>query len=219
MTAVGLLGGFFKGAPAPTRLLLTRAGPVENPGGVLYSHPGLPLAGGGEQALQALAARLRRSGVKRVYAADSQAEASAARLLAEELGVPYELEQALRERSWGEWEGLSFAEVSWRWPAALAAWARDEAGFTPPGGESLELVESRSRPVLKDILSRHDGTAALLVGNCAVNRVALRLALPFFELGEGLRFEFDYASLSELRFYGSEGVLARLNERAVLELA
>ena len=214
MTAVGLLAGFFKGAPPPTRLLLTRAGPVANPGGVLYSHPGLPLANAGKSSLRALAKPLERSGVKRIYAADSRAEASAARLLAHLLGVPYELSQALRERSWGEWEGLTFAEVRRRWPAALTAWAEDEASFAPPGGESLDRVEARSLPVLKDIRTRHAGEAVLLVGNCAVNRVALRLALPFFGLGEGLRFEFDYASLSELRFYGNEGVLVRLNERA-----
>ena len=49
------------------------------------------------------------------------------------------------------------------------------------------------------------------MGNCTVNRVALRLALPFLPLAEGLRLEQDYAAWTELRFYGADGVLARLN--------
>ncbi len=56
MTAVGLLATFLEGAPAPARLFLTRAGPVENAGGVLYSHPGLPLAAAGREKLARLAA-------------------------------------------------------------------------------------------------------------------------------------------------------------------
>ncbi len=217
MTAVGLLATFLAGAPAPARLLLTRAGPAENAGGVLYSHPGLPLAAAGREKLARLAAGLRGAGIERVYAADSRAEAEAAKLIANLLQVDYRLEPALRERFWGAWEGLTFAEVRRRWPRELAAWQRDEAGFAPPDGESLRAVEERSLPLLRQIRDHHAGKAALVVGNCAVNRVALRLAWPFFPLAEGLRLEFNYAELSELRFYGDQGVLVRLNGAAVLE--
>jgi len=217
MAAVGLLATFLEGAPAPARLLLTRAGPVENPGGVLYSHPGLPLAAAGREWLARLAAGLRGAGVERVYAADSRAEAEAARLIADILQVEHHLDPALRERFWGAWEGLTFAEVLRRWPGEVERWRRDEAGFAPPGGESLRAVEERSLPLLRQIRDHHAGKVALLVGNCAVNRVALRLAWPFFPLAEGLRLEFNYAELSELRFYGDQGVLARLNGAAVLE--
>jgi len=48
---MGLLGHFLKGPHKKTTLLLTRAGPVENPHHVLYSHPGLPLAEEGRKAL------------------------------------------------------------------------------------------------------------------------------------------------------------------------
>lgn len=207
---MGMLARFLDGAPPPTRLWLTRAGPVENPRGVLYSHPGRPLTPAGRDALAALAARLEAA-VAHVYAPDSLAEAEAARLLAERLGAPYALEPALRERAWGDWEGLDFATVRRRWPAEVERWKRDEAGFAPPGGESLADVERRARPLLERLLERHPGGDVVLVGNCMVNRVALRLALPFLPLAEGLRLEQDYAAWTELRFYGADGVLARLN--------
>jgi len=208
---VGLLARFLDGAPAPTRLWLTRAGPVENPCGVLYGHPGLPLAPEGRAALEALAGRIGEDAIAHVYASDGRAEAEAARLLAGLLGAPHTFEPALRERSWGEWEGLSFEDVRRCWPQEVERWKRDEAGFAPPGGESLTDVNRRVRPRLREMLERHAGAAVVLVGNCTVNRVALALALPFLPLEEGLRLEQDYARWTELRFYGADGALARLN--------
>jgi len=205
-----MLRRFLEGVPAPTRLLLTRAGPVENPG-VLYSHPGFPLSAEGRRAMAALLPALKAAGIEAVYAADSRAEAEAGRMLAEALGVPFEAHPALRERSWGAWEGLPFEEVRRRWPREVALWTRDEAGFAPPGGESVRAVFARSQPVLRALLARHRREAFLVVGNCTVNRAALALALPFLPPEEGLRLEQDYARLTELRFYGEDGVLGYLN--------
>ena len=212
-----MLARFLDGVSMPTRLLLTRAGPVENAAGVLYSHPGLPLAAVGQRKLRALAEALTKDEPTLVISADSRAEAAAASLLAGVLKIPYELRKELRERSWGEWEGLTFAKVHQNWPREVSAWQRDEAGFAPPGGESLLDVERRSAPLIRRLLREHAGKTLLLVGNCTVNRVALRLALPFLPLAEGLRIEQNYAEITELRFYGEDGVLVRLNERPVVE--
>jgi len=206
-----------KGVAAPSRLLLTRAGPVVNPQGVLYSHPGLPLTAAGQRKLRALGGVLAKDEPALIISADSLAEAKAARLLAELLEIPYELREELRERSWGDWEGLTFEQIRESWPHEIAAWQRDEAGFSPPKGESLSDVERRTAPLIRNLLIKHAGETVLLIGNCAVNRVALRLALPFLPLNEGLRLEQNYAELSELRFYGKDGVLVRLNERPVVE--
>ena len=208
---MGLLARFLEGAPPPTRLYLTRAGPVENPRGVLYSHPGPPLADAGRSAFRALAERLAGAELEAVYAADARADAEAAALVAGVLGVGYELRAELRERSWGAWEGLPFAEVQRRWPREVAAWTADEAGFAPPGGESVRAVWARSQPVLKALIERHRAGAFLVVANCTTSRAALALALPFLPPEEGLRIEQNEAELSLLRFYGGAGTLAFLN--------
>ncbi|TBH21209.1 histidine phosphatase family protein [Thermus thermamylovorans] len=207
---MGLLAHFLRGPHPKTGLLLTRAGPVENPEHRLYSHPGLPLAEEGRRALRALAGLARRYPVARVYAADSLAEAEAARLLAEALGVPFTLLPELRERAWGAWEGLAFPEVREGYPQEVAAWLRDEAGFAPPGGESLKEAWERGRRAVAGLLAQHRGQTLLLVGNCTLNRAALSLALPL-PPEEGLRVEQDYARLSVVAFYGEEGVVQALN--------
>ena len=207
---MGLLAHFLQGPHPKTTLLLPRAGPVENPGHVLYSHPGLPLAEEGRRALLALVPLLKRYPVVRVYAADSLAEREAAALLGEALGVPYALLPELRERRWGAWEGLSFAEVEARYPEAVRAWLEDEAGFAPPLGESVREAWVRGQEAVKGLLRRHRGQAILVVGNCTVNRAALSLALPL-PPEEGLRLEQDYARLTMVDFYGEEGVVKALN--------
>ncbi|WP_022797514.1 histidine phosphatase family protein [Thermus islandicus] len=207
---MGLLAHFLRGPHKKTTLLLTRAGPVENPHHLLYSHPGLPLALEGREALLALLPLLRRFPIAHVYAADSLAEAEAAGLLAGALGVPHTLLPELRERHWGLWEGKSFAEVQTSFPEAVRAWLRDEAGFAPPQGESLLEAWARGKRAVKDLLVRHAGQALLLVGNCTLNRAALSLALPL-PPEEGLRVEQDYARLSVVDFYGEEGVVKALN--------
>ena len=207
---MGLLAHFLKGPHKKTTLLLTRAGPVENPRHVLYSHPGLPLSPEGRSALLALLPLLQGFPVAHVYAADSLAEAEAARLFAEALGVPYTLLPELRERAWGAWEGLSFPEVEARFPGAVTSWTADEAGFAPPGGESVREAWARGRRAVKALLGKHRGQALLVVGNCTLNRAALSLALPL-PPEEGLRLEQDYARLSVVDFYGEEGVVKALN--------
>jgi broad specificity phosphatase PhoE len=210
---MGLLAHFLRGPHPKTTLLLTRAGPVANPEHVLYSHPGLPLAEEGRRALLALVGLLRRYPVAWVYAADSRAEAEATRLLGEALGVPHTLLPELRERSWGHWEGLPFPEVQARYPQAVRAWLADEAGFAPPGGESVRAAWERGREALRGLLARHRGQALLVVGNCTLNRAALSLALPL-PPEEGLRLEQDYAKLTVLDFYGEEGVVKAMNLEA-----
>ncbi len=207
---MGLLAHFLKGPHRKTTLLLTRAGPVENPHHLLYSHPGLPLSEEGRRALLALLPLLRGYPVAHVYAADSLAEAEAAALLGERLSVPFSLLPELRERSWGLWEGKSFPEVQARFPEAVAAWTADEAGFAPPQGESVAEAWERGKRAVKGLLAQHAGQAILLVGNCTLNRAALSLALPL-PPEEGLRLEQDYARLSVVEFYGAEGVVKALN--------
>ncbi|GAA6756222.1 phosphoglycerate mutase [Thermus sp. 2.9] len=207
---MGLLAHFLQGPHPKTTLLLTRAGPVENPHHLLYSHPGLPLSGEGRWALHALLPLLRRYPVAHVYAADSLAESEAASLLAQALGVGHTLLPELRERSWGAWEGKSFAEVETLYPEAVRAWMADEAGFAPPLGESVREAWARGREAVRTLLARHRGQALLVVGNCTLNRAALSLALPL-PPEEGLRLEQDYARLTVVDFYGEEGVVKALN--------
>jgi alpha-ribazole phosphatase len=57
--------------------------------------------------------------------------------------VPYEIEPALREVDFGEWEGQTLEWVERHAPALLAQRRQDPVNFRPPEGESIEDAAAR----------------------------------------------------------------------------
>ncbi len=62
---------------------------------------------------------------------------------AESHNLRVEILDALVERDWGAWDGLSLESVRQRWPAELEAYLADPFGVTPPEAELL--VDFRKR--------------------------------------------------------------------------
>ena len=55
----------------------------------------------------------------------------------------YRLDPRLAEMAFGDWEGLTLAEVAMRDPDAFAARERDKWTFVPPNGESYQQLSVR----------------------------------------------------------------------------
>ena len=67
------------------------------------------------------------------------------------MGLPpkrYRLDAALKEITFGDWEGLTWPEVRARDPSGVEARRADKWGFVPPGGESYAMLVERVRPWL-----------------------------------------------------------------------
>lgn len=71
-----------------------------------------------------------------------------ARETAEILGLTPEPVDALREMSWGDWEGRVLAELRVEFGEAMAENESRGLDFRPPGGESPRDVQDRLRPWL-----------------------------------------------------------------------
>ena len=105
----------------------------------------------------------------------------------------YEIDDRLRELTFGQWEGLTWAEVKGRAPEAFRARRGDKWGFVPPGGESYAMLGERLRPWLGsirnlDVVVAHGGVARVLfhlIGGCDAN---LAPALDIWQ-GRVLTFE------------------------------
>jgi|SRR4051794_27304265 broad specificity phosphatase PhoE len=85
----------------------------------------------------------------------------------------YRVEPQLIEMSFGEWEGLDFADLQVREGAALKARARDTWRFAPPGGESFEQLQQRMgawhAAVVRDtVVCAHLGTARALLAHLGI---------------------------------------------------
>ncbi len=92
-----------------------------------------------ETAAAALASRYRPT---RIVASDLGRARATAQALGDRLGMPVEEDVRVRERSFGEWEGLTSAEIAGRWPEQHAAWV---AGHEPErvGAETRAQVRAR----------------------------------------------------------------------------
>jgi broad specificity phosphatase PhoE len=61
----------------------------------------------------------------------------------------------LTEIDYGDWEGLSPAEITQRDHARFEAWQRDPTHLGPPGGESAAQVAARAVEAIEEIEARH----------------------------------------------------------------
>jgi broad specificity phosphatase PhoE len=80
----------------------------------------------------------------------------------------YRLDAALKEISFGDWEGLTWAEIEARDPSGVRARRKDKWNFAPPGGESYAMLAERLRPWLDGLTGdafvvSHGGVARALM--------------------------------------------------------
>ncbi len=95
-----------------------------------------------------------------------------ARLACAELGLPeaaIETDPRLKEIAYGDWEGLTYAEIEARNSDDWAARQRDPWRYVVPGGESYEMVAARAGDFLNEargntIVVSHGGTGRVLRG-------------------------------------------------------
>ncbi|HEY3820836.1 MAG TPA: histidine phosphatase family protein [Polyangiaceae bacterium] len=113
-----------------------------NAAGRWQGHTDVPLNENGRAQARALATRLRASRLAGVVASDLSRAHETARIVAVELGlaVAY-VERALRERSFGVFEGLTRAECETRHAEAWRSWLAHRK--EPEGAEGLEALTGR----------------------------------------------------------------------------
>src|ERR1700731_205740 len=94
-----------------TTLLLVRHGETDwNAEGKLQGHPHRPLNEYGRQQAEALAASFSTGSIDALYASDLSRARETAEILGAKLGLGVEVDPDLREKNWGNWEGLTSEE-------------------------------------------------------------------------------------------------------------
>jgi probable phosphoglycerate mutase len=125
-----------------------------------------------------------------------------------------ELDDRLAEMDYGAWEGLTYAHIEARDPAARARWERDPAANACPGGESGDDVAARATAFLRDLIAWHEklegvGSTVerpvLAVAHSTFDRILVCVAsgTPVAEFRR--RFSQDQANLTVLRFEHGRG--------------
>lgn len=142
-----------------TLLFLIRHGETEwNRSGRIQGHSDLKLTPTGEWQADCLAASFVGKYLCAVYSSDLQRARETARRLAEAVGQTVCTLPALRERSYGAWEGLTLEEIRERFPD----YRTNEAKY---GIESFAAMQQRAVDCLTPIAQRHRNEAVAIVSH------------------------------------------------------
>lgn len=75
---------------------------------------------------------------------------------------------ALREFHFGDWDGLTFAEVSARWPELSRRYWEQPGHVCPPGGESWHQAVDRVQGATDALIAANPGRDIILVAHFGV---------------------------------------------------
>lgn len=136
-----------------TEILLIRHGETAwNAVRRLQGHLDIPLNAEGERQAAALGRALLDESLDAIYSSDLQRARQTAQEIAAPRGMAVQVERGLRERCYGAFEGMLYAEIQQRYPEAHAAWqARDIDVRFPQGVHTAETMREFSERVVDTI--------------------------------------------------------------------
>jgi 2,3-bisphosphoglycerate-dependent phosphoglycerate mutase len=165
-----------------TRILAIRHGQTAwNADSRIQGHTDIALDDVGEWQAQRLALALGEDELQAIYSSDLMRARQTAAPLAAHNGLQARVDAGLRERGFGEFEGLSFKQIEQRWPDQAEAWRRRDPDFGARGGEVLRDFRDRVLAAVTRLARSHRGQSIALVTHGGVldllYREATRLAL------------------------------------------
>ena len=160
-----------------TRVLLVRHGQSQgNAERRFGGHSPTPLSELGRRQAEATALVLAAEGVTAIYSSDLLRAVETAEPLARMTGLEIHRTAALRERSVGLMEGLTFEEAAAAHPEEYAALLRRDFEHVLAGGESYRQLLDRAAAELDRAVERHrGGTLALFSHTGTICILALHL--------------------------------------------
>src|SRR2546426_903761 len=198
------------------RLFLVRHAQTEwNSLARAQGHTDIPLDEAGLRQARRLGEYFATDPVKAVYSSDLKRSLQTAEAIAESCNVDIIRDVRLRERSFGEWEGLPFEELreNYRVAAGHGQFASPGSAsekFTPPGGESLHIVWQRLASFVDEFVQEQTEDA-VIVSHGGANGMLMAQFVKG-NLPSAASFRFANASITEFEF--REGVfrLTRYND-------
>ena len=112
-----------------------------------------------------------------VYSSPLQRAIQTAQPIAQRLGLDVQAMADFNDICFGQWQGLSSAEVEQRWPDLARAWFTAPHTLVFPDGESLALLRERVSAALSEVIARHPDQTVAVVAHTVVNRVLLLYVL------------------------------------------
>lgn len=131
----------------------------------------------GEWQARRVGQALADESIDAIYASDLSRAWATALEIAQPQGLAVMPEVRLRERAFGQFEGMRFAEIEAELPEQARLWRERDPEFTPEGGgENLLTFRDRVTGVAAELAARHPGELVVLVAHGGVMDVLYRAA-------------------------------------------
>lgn len=192
-----------------TTILLIRHGETPwNAERRLQGHIDIPLNERGLQQAAALGQALAGEPLAAVLSSDLQRARQTAQAVAELQHLPVQTDALLRERCYGAFEGLLYADIAARYPHEYAQWQSRQIDAVMPSGErqaeSFRQFYARANGAIARWAQQYDGQTIALVAHGGVLECAYRAAVGM-SLDSPRDFQVRNASVN--RFSHADGKL------------
>lgn len=161
----------------PTRIIAIRHGETAwNVQGRIQGHLDVALNDTGLWQAREAARDLLDAAITCIYSSDLRRAMQTAQAIAQATAARVVAERRLRERSFGEYEGRTFAEVELEAPTHARLWRQRDPDYAPAGGENLRALRERIASVVGELAARHAGEQIVIVSHGGVMDTLYRLA-------------------------------------------
>ena len=183
------------------RIYLIRHGETANAGEVCFNgHFDVDLSDKGKKQSLRIAKALRNLPIKAVYSSDLKRAQIGAKCVADKHNLKHVPCKELRELAFGDWEGLSVAEVNRKYPDKLKERFENIELFHVEGGESFFQLRDRVIPKFKDIVATHPHDNIVLLCHGGVIRTILAHILKI-SVKNLFRINQPYASVNIIQYH------------------
>lgn len=194
------------------KLFLTRHGQTDwNTAGRYQGQSDTPLNETGLHQAEQIAKRLSKETIHAIYSSDLSRAANTAQTIADFHSLKVKKDSRWRELSFGDWEGMTYKEMSAHSPELFEAWMKDPLTISTPNGETLAQLAERVQAAFEEIKREHKDQTVLVVAHSGSLQSLLAVTLGV-DLNRYWQFRISQASLSELNVYEDSVVLNLLND-------
>ena len=131
--------------------------------------------------------------------------------LARNVNLELTIEQGWREIDFGDWEGLTAAQINQQDPTNLQQFYADPFSFTPPKAESYAHFSARIQTAWEQLIEKHAGTTVLVITHAGGIRSIFAQLLQL-SVQNSFQIEVPHACLTRFSCFDDEnGRFTQLN--------
>jgi len=183
------------------QIYLIRHGETTNAGEICFNgHYDVDLSKTGLKQSLCIAESLKIAPIKAVYSSDLKRTQIGAKYIADKHNLRHIPYKELRELAFGDWEGLSVADINRKHPGRLKERLNNLELFHVEGGESFFQLRDRVIPKFKAIIAEHPGDTIVIFCHGGVIRTILAHILKI-SIKNLFRMNQPYASVNIIQYY------------------